>query len=202
MAQQIATIGKQAPLLDVKLDAVVNGEITQVALSDYTKAGKWVVLAFYPLAYTFACVSELIELQEQQAAFAEAGAQVVGCSVDSVFTTNAWMDVPRKKGGIQGTEYPIISDLTHKIGIAYNTLMDSGHHSRSTILIDPTGTVRAIFSQDPPSGRNVSELVRLVEAYKFAEQSGGVCPARWTKTNNATIVTDPKGKLEFFEKTY
>ena len=203
MAQQIVQVGKVAPLLDVKLDAVLaGGEIGQLSISDYTKAGKWVVLYFYPLAFTFVCPSEIIAFGNKLPEFQAAGAEVIGCAVDSVFATSAWLNVPQKKGGIEGVNYPIVSDLTHKVGIAYNCLMDSGHHNRTTVIIDPKGVVRSVYSQDPPAGREVDEVLRLVTAYQYSDEHGEVCPAGWSAKNNATIKPDPKGKLEFFEQKY
>jgi peroxiredoxin (alkyl hydroperoxide reductase subunit C) len=200
---QIVTVGKQAPLLDAKLDAVLaNDEIGQVCLKDLTDAGKWVVLYFYPLAFTFVCPSEIIAFSNKVAEFNAAGVEVVGCAVDSVYGTHAWKQVPQKKGGIQGVEYPIISDLTHKVGIAYNCLMDSGHHNRTTVIIAPNGVVRSVYAQDPPAGRNVDEILRLVQAYQYSDEHGEVCPAGWNKENKATIKPDPTGKLDFFEEKY
>ena len=204
MAQQIATVGKEAPLAHAKLDAVLgNDEIGQVCINDFTSQGKWVVLYFYPLAFTFVCPSEILAFAEKQTDFNAANCEIIGCAVDSVYSTHAWKQVDSKKGGINGVKYPIVSDLTHKIGIAYNCLMDSGHHNRTTVIIDPSNTIRMIYSQDPPAGRNADEVLRLVEAYQFAAEHGEVCPAGFNKkTNPKTIKPDPTGKLEYFEEKY
>eukprot|EP00461_Guttulinopsis_vulgaris_P002787 UN02788 len=196
-------IGAQAPLFDTKLDAVMaNDEISQVTIKQYTDAGKWVVLYFYPLAFTFVCPSEIIAFSNAVPEFDAANVQLLGCAVDSVYATHGWKQVPQKKGGIQGVAMPIISDLTHQISIAYDALLPSGHSDRTTVIIDPQGVVRSVYHQDPPAGRNVQEVLRLVQAYQFHAEHGEVCPAGWNKDNKKTIKTDPNAKLEFFETTY
>lgn len=194
----LVQIGEAAPLLNSKLDAVLaDGAIDQIRLSKYLADGKWVVLFFYPLAFTFVCPSEIVAFSDAVADFDAANAQVVGCAVDSVYSTLAWRGVARTAGGIGEVAFPIVSDLTQEIGKAYNCLLKSGHHSRCTVIIDPTGVVRHISYNEPSVGRNTDEFLRLVKGYQYTDANGVVCPANW-HNGDKTIIPDPEKKLEFF----
>jgi alkyl hydroperoxide reductase subunit AhpC len=199
--QMSVRIGQEAPLIDVQFDAVLgDGTIGKVGLRDITKQKKYTVLAFYPLAFTFVCPSEICEFSDKAPKFNESNCEVVLAAVDSVYATHAWKQVPRKAGGIGEISVPVIADVTRELGVAYDCLLPSGHHSRCTVIIDSQGIVRHVSQNDPPVGRNIDEFLRLVEAYQFVDEHGEVCPAGWNKNNKATIKTDPTAKLEYFEK--
>ena len=193
----MAQIGKAAPSFTT--DAVVNGEIKQVSLSDY--AGKWVVLFFYPLDWTFVCPTEILEFSHHAEKFREVGAEVLGVSVDSVFSHLAWINTGRKEGGLGGSlNIPLLADLNRSISNDYGAMyLDAGHTLRATYIIDPKGTVRHLSLNDPPVGRSVSEVLRLVQGYQFTDENGEVCPINWTP-GDLTIKPDPTQKLEYFEK--
>merc|ERR1719412_2081898 len=160
--------------------AVVNGAYKEISLQDY--AGKWLVLFFYPLDFTFVCPTEITAFSEGIKKFEEVNCSVVGCSVDSHFTHKAWMNVDRKKGGLGGDlAYPLLADVNHHIGEAYKVMLPEGHHCRGTFIIDPKGMIRHASFNDPPVGRNLDEVLRLVTGYQHFEENGHVCPMGWTK---------------------
>jgi len=192
----MAQINKPAP--EFKAEAVMpDGKFSTISLSDYR--GKWVVLFFYPLDFTFVCPTEIIAFSEMAEKFKAINCEVIGASVDSVFTHLAWIETPRNKGGLGKMNIPLIADLTHKIGEDYGCLLESGHHCRATYIIDPEGVVRHLSLNDPPVGRNVDEYLRLVEGYQYVAAHGEVCPANWKK-GAKTIKPDPKEKLAFFDE--
>jgi alkyl hydroperoxide reductase subunit AhpC len=175
-----------------------NKSIAPVSLSDYK--GKWVVLFFYPLDFTFVCPTEIVAFSEAAAEFAKLNTQVLGVSVDSVFTHLAWVNTDRKNGGLGEMHIPLIQDVNKKISIDYGVLhMDSGHTLRGLFIIDPKGIVRQITMNDLPVGRNTQEILRLVEAFQFTDEHGEVCPANWSK-GKPTMKADPTQSLEFFSK--
>lgn len=186
---------------DFTADAVLPDQtLGKVTLSDGWKAGEWTVLASFPLAFTFVCQTELVSLSNAAETFKGLNTRVVLWSVDSAYASLAWTNTPRKEGGIGKLNVPIVSDLTHKISRDYGALLeDAGHTSRRTVIIDDKGVVRHVSDNDPPVGRSVDELVRLVQAYQSFEKNGEVCPAAW-RPGGATIKPDPVGKLEYFEK--
>uniref|UniRef100_A0A0A9XRC9 thioredoxin-dependent peroxiredoxin n=1 Tax=Lygus hesperus TaxID=30085 RepID=A0A0A9XRC9_LYGHE len=176
-----------------------NGVFKTLSLDDYQ--GKWVVLIFYPLAFTFACTSALTFLSDCKAEFDALNAQVIGVSVDSVYTTHAWTQVERKRGGIADLNFPIVSDLTHSIGKMYDCLLPTGHHCRATYIIDPNGIVRHFSMNEPAVERNVGEILRIIQACKSYDVNGEVCPANWRK-GGKTIKTDVNKKNEYFEAVF
>lgn len=175
---ELMLIGKPAPHFKAK--AAVNGKIVEdFSLSDFR--GKYVVFFFYPLDFTFVCPTELHAFQEELAAFKERGAEVVGCSVDSLHTHLAWCERPKSQGGIQGVQYPLVSDLTKAISHSYNVLKEEeGIAYRAQFLIDRQGIVRHQLINDLSLGRSVPEVLRLLDALIFHEKHGEVCPANWT----------------------
>jgi peroxiredoxin (alkyl hydroperoxide reductase subunit C) len=204
MAAPAFRINAVAPLMDKKFPAVdAQGNITSKPL---ITPGKWNVLVFFPLAQTFVCPSELIAFSNAAPKFNESNAEVTFCSVDSVFSWHAWLQSPRKEGGVQGVNTTFISDLSHAIGTAYDCMLRTpegdiaGHHTRLTVITDDKGVVRHYSQNAPAVGRNVDEFVRLVEAYQFSDKHGEVCPTGWNKDNKATIKPSPSAKLEYFEK--
>ncbi len=189
-------VGKQAP--DFKATAVVNGDFKQVSLADYR--GKYVVLFFYPLDFTFVCPTELHAFQDKADAFKKLNTEVLGCSVDSANSHLAWLNTTRENGGIEGCKYPIIADLNKTIARDYDVLIpDAGIALRGTFLIDKTGKVRHQTVNDLPLGRNIDEYLRLVEALQFHEEHGEVCPANWKK-GEKTMKPNQAGLKAFFKK--
>ncbi len=170
-------VGKKAP--EFCATAVVNGDFKEIKLSDYK--GKNVMLFFYPLDFTFVCPTELHAFQEKVEAFKKLNTEVIGCSIDSQFSHLAWLKTPKADGGIEGVKYPIMADVTKTIARDYDVLLPSGVALRGAFLIDKEGTVRQQTINDLPLGRNVDELIRLVEALQFHEENGEVCPANWKK---------------------
>ena len=169
-------VGKPAP--DFTADAVHNGQFTQIALSSY-RSSKYVLLFFYPLDFTFVCPTELHAFQEQLAKFHERNVEVLGVSIDSKFSHFAWLSTPKNQGGIQGVEYPLISDLCRTISADYDVLSSEGVAYRGLFLIDKNGIVRHQVVNDLPLGRSVDETLRIVDALQFFVQHGEVCPANW-----------------------
>lgn len=169
-------VGKTAP--NFTAQAVVDNRIVnQYSLSDLK--GQYVVLFFYPLDFTYVCPTELHAFQERLEEFKKRGAQVVGCSVDSAFSHKAWINTPKSKGGIEGVNYPLISDLNKTISKDYGVLNPDGVAYRGLFLIDKQGTVRHQLVNDLPIGRSVDEAIRILDALIFFEKNGEVCPANW-----------------------
>jgi peroxiredoxin (alkyl hydroperoxide reductase subunit C) len=173
-------VGKQAP--DFTVPAVLaDGQIVdEFTLSEAIK-GKYGLVFFYPLDFTFVCPSELIALDHRMADFKERGVEVIGVSIDSHFTHNAWRNTPVDKGGIGQVGYTLAADMAHDICKAYDVESDGGVAFRGAFLIDNNGMVRSQIVNDLPLGRNMDELIRLVDALQFHEEHGEVCPAGWNK---------------------
>src|SRR5436309_846835 len=150
----------QKPAPDFTATAVVNEEFKEVKLSDYK--GKYVVLFFYPLDFTFVCPTEIVAFGDRIREFRDRGAEVIGCSIDSQFSHLAWIQTPREKGGLGGLSYPLVADLTKKISADYGVLLDGGIALRGTFVIDQKGIVRAITVHDLPLGRSVDEALRVL----------------------------------------
>lgn len=174
-------VGKMAP--DFTAAAVLaNGEITaKFHLADVIK-NKYALIVFYPLDFTFVCPSELIAIDNRIEEFNRRNTVVIGISIDSQFTHNAWRKTPVNEGGIGAVRYPLVADVTHQICQAYGVEHNTAHIAlRGTFLIDKQGVVRSQIVNDLPLGRNIDELIRLVDALQFHEQHGEVCPAGWNK---------------------
>jgi peroxiredoxin (alkyl hydroperoxide reductase subunit C) len=190
-------IGKKAP--DFTASAVINGNqiVDDFTLSSFE--GKYTVLFFYPLDFTFVCPTELHAFQEKLAEFESRNTQVIGCSVDSKHTHFAWLNTPIEKGGIQGVNYPLVADLTKSIASDYDVLKeDEGIAYRGLFLIDKEGIVRHQLINDLPLGRNVDEAIRLIDALQFHEVNGEVCPANWNKGDRA-MSGDVEGVQSYFQ---
>lgn len=171
-------VGKAAP--DFTAQAVVENRIVNQYSLSHLK-GHYVVLFFYPLDFTFVCPTELHAFQERLEEFEKRGAQVIGCSVDSAFSHMAWLNTPKSKGGIEGVDYPLISDLNKTIAKDYDVLNPDGVAYRGLFLIDKQGIVRHQLVNDLPLGRSVDEAIRMLDALIFFEKNGEVCPANWTQ---------------------
>lgn len=189
-------VGKNAP--DFKANAVVNGDFKQISLADYR--GKYVLLFFYPLDFTFVCPTEMHAFQEKLETFKKLNTEVIGVSVDSQFSHLAWLQTKKDDGGIEGVKYPIVSDINKTIARDYDVLIPSdGVALRGTFLIDKQGKVRQQTINDLPLGRNIDEFVRLVEALQFHEEHGEVCPANWKK-GEKTMKPNQAGLKSYFKK--
>jgi peroxiredoxin (alkyl hydroperoxide reductase subunit C) len=175
-------VGKTAP--NFKVTAVFKGEFKEISLEDYR--GKYVILFFYPLDFTFVCPTELHAFQEKLNEFEKLNTIVLGCSVDSQFSHKAWLSTPKEKGGIQGIEYGLIADLGGKVAKDYDVLSDENIAYRGLFLIDHQGVVRHQLVNDLPLGRSITEALRVLEALQHVEKHGEVCPADWNK-NQAAI---------------
>ena len=191
-----AQISKPAP--DWEGKAVVNGEFKDLKLSDYK--GKYLVFFFYPLDFTFVCPTEIIAFSDRVDDFKNINTEVIAVSVDSVFTHLAWINTPRKEGGLGKMKIPILADLTKQISKDYGVLLeDAGLTLRGLFIIDGNGILRQITMNDLPVGRSVDETLRLVQAFQYTDKHGEVCPAGW-KPGSDTIIPDPKEKLSYFNK--
>jgi len=191
-----AAVQKPAP--NFTAQAVVDGQFKEVSLADYQ--GKYVVVYFYPLDFTFVCPTEIIAFSDRIAEFQEIGCEVLGISTDSHFSHLAWIQQPRKQGGLGGLSYPLVSDFNKTISKDYGVLIEeAGIALRGLFIIDPQGLVRQMSINDLPVGRSVDETLRLIKAFQFVEKHGEVCPANW-KPESPTIKPDPKGSLEYFDK--
>jgi len=168
------------PAPDFKAQAVMgDGSFKEIKLSDYK--GKPVVLFFWPLDFTFVCPSEIIAHENRRKAFEDRGVQLIGVSIDSQFTHYAWRETPVNKGGIGKVGFPIVADVQHEIVRAYGVEHQDGVAFRATFLIDKNGVVQHQQVNNLPLGREVDEILRLVDALQFTEEHGEVCPAGWKK---------------------
>ncbi|ANB13721.1 thioredoxin peroxidase TSA1 [Sugiyamaella lignohabitans] len=190
----VATVRHPAPAFTKK--AVVNGVFEDVSLEQYK--GKWVILAFIPLAFTFVCPTEIIAYSDAVKEFADRDAVVLFASTDSEFSLLAWDNVSKKDGGLGNVKIPLVADTNHSLSRDYGVLVEEeGIALRGIFLIDPNQVVRQITINDTPVGRSVPETLRLLDAFQFTEKHGEVCPANWQK-GDATI--DTSKASEYFQK--
>jgi peroxiredoxin (alkyl hydroperoxide reductase subunit C) len=169
-------VTKEAP--DFTAQAVMpNNSFEELKLSSYR--GKYVILFFYPLDFTFVCPSEIIAFNKKLVDFKERGCQVIGVSVDSHFTHLAWKNTPVKEGGIGNIQYPLVSDMDKSISNSFGVLFNDSIALRGLFLIDREGVVRHAVINDLSLGRNIDEALRMLEALQFTEKHGEVCPANW-----------------------
>ena len=189
-------VAQAAP--DFKATAVMpDGSFKDISLNDYR--GKYVLLFFYPLDFTFVCPTEIIAFSDRVGDFAKLDVEVLGCSIDSHFSHLAWRNTPRADGGIGEIQYPLIADLNKDIARNYDVLLDGGVALRGLFLIDKEGVVRHQVVNDLPLGRSVDEALRMVQALQYFEQNGEVCPANWQE-GSLTIKPDPEGSKDYFSK--
>jgi peroxiredoxin (alkyl hydroperoxide reductase subunit C) len=189
-------VGKQAP--DFTVPAVLgNGEIVDAFnFADATK-GKYAVVVFYPLDFTFVCPSELIALDKRMDEFTKRGVEVIAVSIDSHFTHNAWRNTAINDGGIGQVRYTMAADIQHSIIKDYDVeVADLGAAYRGSFLIDQSGLVRHQVVNDLPLGRNIDDMLRMVDALQFHEEHGEVCPAGWTK-GDAGMDASPAGVASY-----
>ena len=188
----------QLPAPDFKATALIGEQFKEIKLSDYK--GKYVLLYFYPLDFTFVCPTEIIAFNDKLDEFKKRNTEVIGVSVDSHFTHLAWNQSPRNKGGLGGVQYPLVADLNKNIARSYGVLIEeAGIALRGLFIIDKEGVVRHLLVNDLPLGRSVEEAIRVIDALQFFEKNGEVCPANW-KPGQASMKADPKGSQEYFSK--
>lgn len=195
-------VGEKAPLFNSKV--VINGgEIVENFSLKQFEGEKYVVFFFYPADFTFVCPTELIAFEEKASEFAVRNTVVVGASTDSAFSHWKWLQTPQNEGGIKGVKYPLVADQTLQISKSYDVLAGSeeydneGNESfvgepqayRGLFLIDKKGIVRHQVVNDMPLGRNVDEVLRMIDALQFTEEHGEVCPANWKKGDKALKAT-------------
>lgn len=196
-------VGQKAPVF--KANAVIKGhEIVENFSLEQFIGKKYVVFFFYPADFTFVCPTELLAFQDKLEEFEKRNTQVVACSVDSEFSHWKWLQTEQKDGGIKGVTYPIVSDLSKTISENFDVL--AGHYDyddnngdavfvgapqafRGLFLIDKSGVVRHQVVNDMPLGRNVDEVIRMVDALQYFEEHGEVCPANWKKGEKAMKAT-------------
>lgn len=188
-------VGKSAP--DFSAVAVMgNNEINEsFNLSSYI-AGKPAVIFFYPLDFTFVCPSELIAFDHRLAEFKSRGVEVIGVSIDSQFTHLAWKNTPVNSGGIGQVGYPLVADIKHEICKAYDVEAEGGVAYRGSFLINKQGVVVHQVVNDLPLGRNIDEMLRMIDALQFFEAHGEVCPAGWSK-GKAGMNASPEGVAKY-----
>ena len=192
-------VTRQAP--DFTSSAVLgNGEIVNNFNFKKHVNGKAAVLFFYPLDFTFVCPSELIAFDHRYEEFKKRGVEVVGASIDSQFTHNAWRNTPTENGGIGAVKYALAADVKHEIAKAYGIEHpEEGVALRASFLIDKNGVVRHQIVNDLPLGRNIDEMLRMVDALQFHEEHGEVCPAQWEKGKEG-MKDSPEGVAKYLKQ--
>lgn len=192
-------VTRQAP--DFTSSAVLgNGEIVNNFNFKKHVNGKAAVLFFYPLDFTFVCPSELIAFDHRYEEFKKRGVEVVGVSIDSEFTHNAWRNTPIENGGIGAVKYALAADVKHEIAKAYGIEHpEEGVALRASFLIDKNGVVRHQIVNDLPLGRNIDEMLRMVDALQFHEEHGEVCPAQWEKGKEG-MKDSPEGVAKYLKQ--
>ena len=192
-------VTRQAP--DFTSSAVLgNGEIVNNFNFKKHVNGKAAVLFFYPLDFTFVCPSELIAFDHRYEEFKKRGVEVVGVSINSEFTHNAWRNTPTENGGIGAVKYALAADVKHEIAKAYGIEHpEEGVALRASFLIDKNGVVRHQIVNDLPLGRNIDEMLRMVDALQFHEEHGEVCPAQWEKGKEG-MKDSPEGVAKYLKQ--
>jgi peroxiredoxin 2/4 len=188
-------VGRSAP--EFRTKAVKAGQIVDDFTLSQFSGKKYVVLFFYPADFTFVCPTELHEFQSKLHQFEELDAQVIGASTDSQFSHVAWLETPRKQGGIEGVTYPILSEFTKSISTDYDVLLPNGQALRATFIIDKQGVVQSQVVNNLDLGRNIDETLRTLQALQFTEEHGVVCPANWTE-GAETMSADFDGLKAYF----
>ena len=199
----VLQVGQPAP--PFKGQAVVGAQFKEVSYEDGTLRigeetfkGKYVVLFFYPLDFTFVCPTEILAFSDRIDEFEKLGAKVIGASVDSHFTHLAWKSTPRNQGGLGDIKFPLLSDLSREASFNYGVLLENGVAARGVFVIDDKGMLQSYTVNNLGVGRNVDEVLRLIQAYQYVAKSGEVCPANW-KPGDKTMKPDPVGSKEYFK---
>jgi len=192
----VCPLGPKNKAPDFKGTAVVNGDFKPIELKNYN--GKWLILFFYPLDFTFVCPTEIIAFSDRIDEFRKLSAECVAVSCDSHFSHLAWIQTPRKDGGLGDMKIPVLADFNKKIAESYGVLEpEMGVAFRGLFLIDPKGEIRHVTCNDLPVGRSVDETLRVLKAFQHVEKHGEVCPADWEE-DSPTI--KPKNAKEYFNK--
>jgi peroxiredoxin (alkyl hydroperoxide reductase subunit C) len=178
-------------------DAVVGSDFKKVKMDDYK--GRWCVLFFYPLDFTFVCPTEITAFSDRYQDFKALGCEVLGCSIDSKFSHLAWINTPRNKGGLGKLNFPLLADVTKKIASDYGVLLPSGIALRGLFLINPDCKIAYEVVHDLGVGRSVDETLRVIKAFQQVAKTGEVCPANWN-TGKDTMVPDPVKSQNYFGK--
>jgi peroxiredoxin 2/4 len=189
-------VAKEAP--DFKAQAVMpDNSFKDISLSDYR--GKYVVLFFYPLDFTFVCPSEIIAFDKRLGEFASRNVEVIGVSIDSHFSHLAWKNTEVNNGGIGNVQYPLVADIDKSITDAYDMRTGPGIALRGSFLIDKDGVVQHQVVNNLSLGRDIDEMLRLVDALQFTEEHGEVCPAGWQK-GKAGMKGSTEGVAEYLSE--
>ncbi|MEX1312435.1 MAG: peroxiredoxin [Candidatus Sulfomarinibacteraceae bacterium] len=190
-------VTKPAP--DFTANAVLADNSIDESFSLSSLRGKYVVLFFYPLDFTFVCPTEILAFDDKLEEFHKRNAEVVGVSVDSQYTHLAWKKTPTDNGGIGPIRYPLVADLKKEIARDYGVLFQDEVALRGLFLIDREGIIRHAVINDLPLGRNVAEALRMLDALRFHEEKGDVCPANWNEGDEGMNAT-PDGVVDFLSK--
>jgi peroxiredoxin (alkyl hydroperoxide reductase subunit C) len=188
-----AAIGKPAPRF--ALEAVQGADFRTIKLDDFK--GKWLIVFFYPLDFTFVCPTEICAFSDRVSDFRKSGAEIIGVSIDSKFTHLAWTQRPRREGGIEGLQFPLLSDMNKQMSRDYGVLSDDGVALRGLFIIDPDGIVQHATVNNLPVGRNVDETLRVLHAFQHVREHGDVCPANW-EPGHPTMIPDVQASKVFF----
>jgi peroxiredoxin (alkyl hydroperoxide reductase subunit C) len=193
----MSLVGKPAP--DFSLDGYMSGDFKTFKLSDYK--GKWVMLLFYPLDFTFVCPTEVLAFSKMAPEFAKRNCQLLGVSVDSKFVHKAWVESKAEEGGLGGTlNYPLLADMKKEMARNYGILKDDSVALRGLFLIDPNGIILHSTINDLSVGRSSNEAMRVLKSFQFvAEHGDQVCPADWDE-GKETMAANPKGMREYLKK--
>jgi len=199
----VLQVGQPAP--PFKGQAVIGERFKEVSyeagtlkIGEDTIKGKYVVLFFYPLDFTFVCPTEILAFSDRIDDFEKLGAKVIGASVDSHFTHLAWKNTPRSQGGLGDVKFPLLSDLNREASFNYGVLLENGVAARGVFIIDDKGTLQSYTVNNLGVGRSVDEVLRLIQAYQYVAKNGEVCPANW-KPGEKTMKPDPVGSKEYFK---
>lgn len=194
MTEGCLRVGQVAP--DFTATAVIDQEFKEIKLSDYR--GKYVVLFFYPLDFTFVCPTEITAFSDRYAEFSQVNAEVLGVSVDSAFSHLAWIQTDRKSGGVGDLTYPLVSDIKKEISTAYNVLTEEGIALRGLFIIDKDGTIQHSTINNLAFGRSVDETLRVLQAIQYVQtHPDEVCPAGW-QPGEKTMNPDPVKSKDYF----
>lgn len=193
---EVPLVGNVAP--DFEAEAVFDQEFINVKLSDY-KGKKYVILFFYPLDFTFVCPTEITAFSDRHAEFEKLNTEILGVSIDSVFSHLAWVQTDRKSGGLGDLKYPLVSDVTKSISKAYNVLIpDQGIALRGLFIIDKEGVIQHSTINNLAIGRSVDETLRTLQALQYVQENPDeVCPAGW-KPGEKSMKPDPKLSKDYF----
>ncbi|CAN4089617.1 unnamed protein product [Withania somnifera] len=195
-SSEVPLVGNKAP--DFEAEAVFDQEFIKVKLSEYI-GKKYVILFFYPLDFTFVCPTEITAFSDRYEEFKKVNTEILGVSVDSVFSHLAWVQTDRKAGGLGDLNYPLISDVTKSISKSYNVLIpDQGIALRGLFIIDKEGVIQHSTINNLAIGRSVDETLRTLQALQYVQENPDeVCPAGW-KPGDKSMKPDPKGSKEYF----